>query len=213
MADTKIADLTVGTAASTDRWAIAISPFGSGDNRYLTHDLLGTYFALNTLAGGTITTSQPMTLTQTWNAAGVTFTGFKINMTSTASAATSIIADLQVGGTSQFKVDKSGLVTIPSSGKIVWNTRTTLQTDANGALFIRDSAGSTPTSLSALNFGIGMSYTATSFMSFAAGTTAKSQMNFASSTAPTSPVDGDLWFDGTNIKYRASGATKTITAI
>ena len=38
---------------------------------------------------GTITTSQPFTLTQTWNAGGVTFNGWKLAITDTASAAAS----------------------------------------------------------------------------------------------------------------------------
>lgn len=45
----------------------------------------------------------------------------------------------------------------------------------------------------------------------AAGTTAAAQINLASSTAPTSPADGDIWFDGTDLKIRISGATKTFT--
>lgn len=48
---------------------------------------------------------------------------------------------------------------------------------------------------------------------FDAGTTAKSQLNLAAGVAPSSPVDGDIWFDGTNIKMRIGGATKTFTLI
>lgn len=44
-----------------------------------------------------------------------------------------------------------------------------------------------------------------------AGTTAYSQMNFASSTAPTSPANGDLWFDGSDLRLRAGGTTYTLT--
>lgn len=62
---------------------------------------------------GTITTSLPaVEATQTWNAAGVTFTGIKSNITDTASAAGSLLLDLQVGATSFFKVRKDGFVTI-----------------------------------------------------------------------------------------------------
>jgi hypothetical protein len=65
-----------------------------------------------TLAGGTVTTSTPvLNLTQTWNDAGVTFTGLKANFTSTASAANSIMLDLQMGGVSKWNVDKDGDVT------------------------------------------------------------------------------------------------------
>jgi len=55
--------------------------------------------------------------------------------------------------------------------------------------------------------------TATAHMAISAGTTARSQINFASSTAPTSPADGDLWFDGTNLNLRVSGTTYTLTKV
>jgi hypothetical protein len=50
-------------------------------------------------------------LVDTWNSAGTTFTAVKMNVTDTASAAASLLLDLQVGGTSQFKVSKGGRVT------------------------------------------------------------------------------------------------------
>jgi hypothetical protein len=53
--------------------------------------------------------------------------------------------------------------------------------------------------------------TLTSHCSIAAGTTAKSQINLASSTAPTSPVNGDMWFDGSDLKLRAGDTTYTVT--
>ena len=53
--------------------------------------------------------------------------------------------------------------------------------------------------------------TLTSHCTIAAGTTAKSQINLTSSTAPSSPVDGDIWFDGADVKLRAGGTTYTIT--
>jgi hypothetical protein len=46
-----------------------------------------------------------------------------------------------------------------------------------------------------------------------AGTTASSQINLASSTAPTSPNNGDIWFDGTNLFMRIGGVTKTFTLL
>lgn len=44
-----------------------------------------------------------------------------------------------------------------------------------------------------------------------ASTTARASMNIPSGVAPTSPVDGDIWFDGTNIFMRIGGVTKTFT--
>lgn len=62
--------------------------------------------------GGTVTASAPViNATQTWNAGAVTFTGVRLNVTDTASAAPSLLADLQVGGTSMWAVGKSGRVT------------------------------------------------------------------------------------------------------
>lgn len=61
------------------------------------------------VATGTITASNPtLDTTQTWNNAGVTFTGHKANVTDAASAAGSLLMDLQVGGTSKLAVAKDG---------------------------------------------------------------------------------------------------------
>lgn len=65
--------------------------------------------------------------------------------------------------------------------------------------------------IDATGVGAGTTAASTTFVKVAAGTTAKSQLNLAASTAPTSPVDGDVWFDGTNLKIRVGGATKTVT--
>lgn len=63
----------------------------------------------NAFAIGTITTSQPQTIAQTWNAAGVTFSPLTITITDTASAAGSLLLDLQtVAGGSRFNVGKLG---------------------------------------------------------------------------------------------------------
>lgn len=65
------------------------------------------------IASGTQTTSKPvLDLSQTWNDAGVTFTGVKLNVTNTASAAASLLMDLQVGGVSKFKTTKTGDATV-----------------------------------------------------------------------------------------------------
>ena len=61
------------------------------------------------------------------------------------------------------------------------------------------------------NTGIGVAAKTTAELSLGAGTTAQAQINLASSTAPTSPQDGDIWFDGTALKIRIGGVTKTFT--
>jgi hypothetical protein len=47
-------------------------------------------------------------LVDTWNSAGTTFVAIRMNATDTASAAGSLLIDLQVGGVSQFQVRKNG---------------------------------------------------------------------------------------------------------
>lgn len=78
------------------------------------------------ITGGTATANVPvLNATQTWNNAAVTFTGWQLNVTDTASNANSLLMDLQVGGTGRFRVTKSGwmiigsdLSSVGSSGRV-----------------------------------------------------------------------------------------------
>ena len=80
-------------------------------NTYLATGGLTPTFSDVTITGGTTTVSNPvLDMTQTWNNAGVTFTGLKFNVTDTASASGSLLMDLQVGGASKFSVVKTGEV-------------------------------------------------------------------------------------------------------
>jgi hypothetical protein len=54
-------------------------------------------------------------LTDLWNNAGTTFVGIKLNATDTASAAGSLLMDLQVGGSSKFGVLKDGSLNFSGS--------------------------------------------------------------------------------------------------
>lgn len=66
-----------------------------------------------TQALGTITASTPrLSETATWNSGGVTFTNELVNITDTASASGSMFADWQIGGSSIFQFQKSGLIRI-----------------------------------------------------------------------------------------------------
>lgn len=47
---------------------------------------------------------------------------------------------------------------------------------------------------------------------FAAATTNYGSINLASGTAPTSPVNGDIWYDGTHIQGRVAGTTYPLDA-
>jgi hypothetical protein len=62
-----------------------------------------------TINSGVITSSLPaIDISQTWSNSGVTFTGFKVNVTDSNSASGSLLADLQLGGSNRFRIDKWG---------------------------------------------------------------------------------------------------------
>jgi hypothetical protein len=64
------------------------------------------------ISTGSIATSAPVTISQTWDALAVAFTAFKVNATSTNSAAGSLLLDLQTGGVSRLQMRKDGLLTV-----------------------------------------------------------------------------------------------------
>jgi len=100
-----------------------------------------------TLTGGTIlAVSKPVVdATQTWNGAGITFIGLKLNVTNTASGAQSALLDLQVGGASTFSVNPAGAVTIGT-----WNATTIADGKIAAAL-----TGKTYNALSLTSLGTG----------------------------------------------------------
>lgn len=75
-----------------------------------------TFTARNTFAAGTITSSQPLTITQTLSAGAVTFNSLLINLTDSASAQASTFADFQIAGTSKFAFTKSGQLILNGTG-------------------------------------------------------------------------------------------------
>lgn len=65
---------------------------------------------------------------------------------------------------------------------------------------------------SRVGVGLGTS-AATSFVDIAAGTTAIGQLRLRAGVAPTTPNDGEIWFDGTDIKMQVGGVTKTFVLV
>jgi len=91
---------------------------------------------------GTLTANSPAaTFTQTWNNAAVTFTGFRASITDTASAAASLLMDLQVGGSSKLSVDKDGKITIPLGAAGTFTNLISGGTSGSAGLIIRTSNG------------------------------------------------------------------------
>jgi len=259
-------------------------------------------------------------LADTWNASGTTFTGIKLNVTDTASAAGSLLMDLQVGGVSKFRVDKSGFIRVdggsvgdaaikignpntgffgintsafglvagnvevarfldvgelrlPSAVFLSWNADTRLYRDAANTLAQRNGVnaqafnlyntytdasnyergfmrwvsnalqigsdklgtgtargiefrtdGTARLTISAAgsidfaagfstvgNAGFGTGIVSGALVRFAASTTSRSHLRLVAGAAPSAPADGDIWFDGTDIKMQIGGVTKTFT--
>ena len=50
----------------------------------------------------------------------------------------------------------------------------------------------------------------TALVHISGSTTSMSSLRIIGGTAPTTPNDGDIWYDGTNLKMRIAGTTKTI---
>jgi hypothetical protein len=93
------------SAALTDR----IPASKAGARGYLTGEQIAA-MALS-WSRGAITANAPiLNLAETWNNAAVAFTGLRYNVTDSASAAGSLLLDLQIGGASMASVTKTGQV-------------------------------------------------------------------------------------------------------
>lgn len=259
-----------------------------------------TWVGQQTFAQGSIAASAPLTITQTWSTTA-TYKAIFANITDSGpSNAASLLLDLQVGGTSVFRVAKSGTLVIPNTtlssntlslagdsflvrdaaDTLALRNSTTAQTlrvyntftdssnyergivawDTNAYIFGTENAGTgvtrglsfriggtnrwtissaahlvavadntydigqsganRPRSLylgSSLNVngqsGFGSSAAGTTWVRIGASTTGIAHMNFVNGAAPSSPNNGDLWFDGTDFKARVGGVTKTFTLV
>lgn len=97
------------------------------------------------IGGGTVTANAPvLDLTQTWNLAGTTFTGLKLNVTDTASSVASSLAEFQVGGVTVVRLAKSGSGVFTGSGIFTGGSltlgSTILTQDSTQVLALRNGA-------------------------------------------------------------------------
>jgi hypothetical protein len=99
----------------------------------------------NSLTGSQ--TVAALKITPTWNTTGVVDAGILENVTNTASGAASLLMDLQVGGTSEFKVDKTGLGTFTSG--VQTGTPPSCTPGSAGTLCLGE--GTAPTAASAVD--------------------------------------------------------------
>jgi hypothetical protein len=114
MTDINLKTLTPDTSLPTTGFLFgADSQASTNPSVYSTQTVATTLLGSTSLTGDTLTASAPvLNLTQTWSNGAVTFTGMKFNVASDTSAAASLLMDLQVGGTSQFTVKKTGSVSM-----------------------------------------------------------------------------------------------------
>lgn len=61
--------------------------------------------------------------------------------------------------------------------------------------------------------GAGVPVSSSSWGLFAASDASSSSIRVTAGVAPTAPVNGDIWFDGTNLFMRVGGVTKTFTLV
>lgn len=96
------------------------------------------------LAGSGSLAGSILSTTQTWNTSGSP-TAWKLNVTNTASGASALLIDLQIGGTSQFKVDKAGVGTFAGALNVGGAITTSFNVSGNswlGSTLVRAGATS-----------------------------------------------------------------------
>ena len=87
-------------------------------------------FANLTLTSPSLSSSAPVTISQTWNNAAVAFTGLRFNAVSTNSAAGSLLLDLQLNGSKRFTVQKNGSVLFRTDSSIDFGNEAETSTTA-----------------------------------------------------------------------------------
>ena len=110
MANLNLSQFTEKTLVADADWVFVWDTAGAISKKVSRNSLLNS---------GTLATSAPVTISQTWAAVGQTFTAFTVNAAGTSdanSASGSLLLDLQLNGVSQVNVKKSGQTVISSLG-------------------------------------------------------------------------------------------------
>lgn len=182
--------------------------------------------------GGTTTTTKPQFLIEP--------TGATSNNWSTSGTCLGVngpsgfvgnLLDLETNGSGRFSVNHLGVVSAGSSanngaiGFAMTSVNGTINFGSTGANDLLLGAGIVAKLNGSLRFGFtgGTDPTLTASASALtmsqakfitqASTTGLAGLNIPAGTAPTSPVNGDIWQDGTDVKIRIGGVTKTFTIV
>lgn len=142
-------------------------------------------------------------LTQTWNTTGSP-TLIKANVTNTASGASSLLMDLQVGGVSQFQVTKNGNVGIGTSPSYKLDVAGTFRTQDNTYL-VETGTGSVGINTNSVNASaiLEIKSTAKGFL--------PPRMTNAQMVAIATPEAGLVVYDTTNNKLNVYDGTNWVT--
>lgn len=147
--------------------------------------------------------SPAIDISGTWNTTG-TPTGLKFNVTDTASNAASLLLDLQVGGSSKFKVDKAGKLVF-NNGQAILDAVTTLN-----YFQVTDTGGTNPCAIRAAHVHCGSATVATIFLNTASqsGVQIDSTRHVGWSPGNPSSVapDTKLWRDDVGVLAQRNGA-------
>lgn len=142
---------TLGTAAYTAASAYEVPlTFGSGVSRSVNAISLDQTFAptwtgQHLFSLGTITTSKPIAISETWNAGAVVFDAFTIAVINTAANTSSNLAKFSIGGVTRLTYDRAGQLAVydTSGANLLQTTGTKVQgyTGANSKFVVDRTAG------------------------------------------------------------------------
>jgi hypothetical protein len=126
---------------------------------------------------------------------------------------TSGIGNILIGDSTTYRGAANNLTTGSYNVLIGYNVGAPSIT-ANGQLNIQNviyGTGNTATgvTVSTGNIGIGVQAPG-AVLSIRANTAAAAHLNMAAGATPTTPADGDMWYDGTHLNFRHGGVTSVI---
>lgn len=231
----KLSGLTATTAVvDADLLYVAKSPFGTTDSKKITManfrtSLLGAVGTItaSTSAGAIIEAANgtDVALFGAGNTANVAFYGgiTAVGSMQSAYSIVNISASTTLTDVTRGLTKASNLVTVPylNAGYVglvmLSNTDDNATKPKAGIWCDMTGAGSDIFIGTSQDYATGITNALqlNSFGKFIlnATTTNGASLNIPSGTAPTSPVNGDVWQDGTNIKMQIGGLTKTFTLI
>jgi hypothetical protein len=179
--------------------------------------------------GQTVTTSNPvLSLAQTWNAGGVTFTGLLFNATDTASATASNLLELQLGGVTRLQTRKDGVLLtlggfrtinaevsistnaqLANNGAFSWSS-TSSANNAGDTFIVRDAANTVAlrNGANAQTFNIYRSYTDASNYSRLRMFLSGSTWNLTAEALGTGSASALSIQSGGNLSFASAGTTE-----